>query len=392
MCGGLGPDAAGDELLVVVGQVHEGGEVLAQADRVDDREADLARRHRGEQPQHHRLQRVNRGGASFGLGLDEQRALVGKRGQRGERKDGRCRPQRFVAGDAAANLFEVQFELTEANAGRDLAGRCPIRADIRFPRSEKPQVFGGQVRQTGFHLGELGPPLLDQRRVVALVTPFVLRGATGVLGLDLVGLNRGLFFQRDQQGGIFRLGLCHLTVASLSRLDKPRAKTILHLRQPRFFLGFDSGRRLGEDLLRAADFRVPAHQQLVRIAAASRRSPGEGLVARHVRLGDRGLQFGENPARLALRRRQHHAKRRFHADQPVDCRMRLAGQFAAQGQRIGRRAAARPAGGSYAETGSRRWFICAVAWASISRNCSSSDASCFLTCEAAAAGWFLVAS
>ena len=44
--GRLGPDPAGDQELVVVGQVHEGGEVLAQADRVDDREADLAGRDR----------------------------------------------------------------------------------------------------------------------------------------------------------------------------------------------------------------------------------------------------------------------------------------------------------------------------------------------------------
>ena len=42
--GRLGPDAAADKRLVVVGQVHEGGEVLAQADRVDDGEAHLARR------------------------------------------------------------------------------------------------------------------------------------------------------------------------------------------------------------------------------------------------------------------------------------------------------------------------------------------------------------
>ena len=45
----VGPDAAGDELLVVVGQVHEGREVLAQPHRIDDREADLARRHGREQ-------------------------------------------------------------------------------------------------------------------------------------------------------------------------------------------------------------------------------------------------------------------------------------------------------------------------------------------------------
>ena len=48
----VGPDAAGDQLLVVIGQVHEGGEVLAQADRIEDREADLARRHGREHAQH----------------------------------------------------------------------------------------------------------------------------------------------------------------------------------------------------------------------------------------------------------------------------------------------------------------------------------------------------
>ena len=39
----LGPDPVGDQKLVVIAQVHERGEVLAQADRVDDGEADLAR-------------------------------------------------------------------------------------------------------------------------------------------------------------------------------------------------------------------------------------------------------------------------------------------------------------------------------------------------------------
>ena len=45
MWSGVGPYPAGDQLLVEVGQVHEGGEVVAQSDRVDDREADLAGRH-----------------------------------------------------------------------------------------------------------------------------------------------------------------------------------------------------------------------------------------------------------------------------------------------------------------------------------------------------------
>ena len=54
---GVGPDAAGHQLLVVIGQVHEGGEVFAQPDRIEDREADFARRHRRQHAQHDRLDR-----------------------------------------------------------------------------------------------------------------------------------------------------------------------------------------------------------------------------------------------------------------------------------------------------------------------------------------------
>ena len=50
----LGPDPVGDQQLVVVAQVHEGGEVLAQADRIDDGEPHLARRNRGQVAQHQR--------------------------------------------------------------------------------------------------------------------------------------------------------------------------------------------------------------------------------------------------------------------------------------------------------------------------------------------------
>ena len=40
----LGPDAAADHGLVVIGQMHEGSKILAQADRIEDREPHLARR------------------------------------------------------------------------------------------------------------------------------------------------------------------------------------------------------------------------------------------------------------------------------------------------------------------------------------------------------------
>ena len=52
----VGPDLVGHERTVEVGQVHERAEVAADADRVDDREPDLARRQAGQQAEHRRLE------------------------------------------------------------------------------------------------------------------------------------------------------------------------------------------------------------------------------------------------------------------------------------------------------------------------------------------------
>ena len=41
---GLCPDAAVDVALLVIGQVHEAGEILAEADRIKNGEIQLARR------------------------------------------------------------------------------------------------------------------------------------------------------------------------------------------------------------------------------------------------------------------------------------------------------------------------------------------------------------
>ena len=51
----FGPDAAGHQLFVDVGQVHERGEVGAESDGIEDREPDLSRRQRCQEPQHRRL-------------------------------------------------------------------------------------------------------------------------------------------------------------------------------------------------------------------------------------------------------------------------------------------------------------------------------------------------
>ncbi len=80
----VGPDLVGDEGAVEVGQVHERAEVAADADRVDDREPDLARRQAGQQPEHRRLEHRERGRAALGRCLDQQVGAGGERPERGK--------------------------------------------------------------------------------------------------------------------------------------------------------------------------------------------------------------------------------------------------------------------------------------------------------------------
>ncbi len=100
----LGPDPVGDQELVIIAQVHECGEVFAEADRIDDGVADLARRHRGEIAEHERLKQQDRLVLARVGRLDQHRALNGK-GQQGRQLElGR---DRFQPWDRAAPRRET---------------------------------------------------------------------------------------------------------------------------------------------------------------------------------------------------------------------------------------------------------------------------------------------
>ncbi len=83
---GFGPDASADQGLFVIDQVHEAGEVFAQADWVKDRKPHLAGRERREQAQHNDAQGIDGRLAAGALRFEKQRAARGKRqqGRRGE--------------------------------------------------------------------------------------------------------------------------------------------------------------------------------------------------------------------------------------------------------------------------------------------------------------------
>ncbi len=55
----LRPDAIVDELFFVVGQVHDSGEILAEADGINNREIQPARRGNGKQPQNDIVERAD---------------------------------------------------------------------------------------------------------------------------------------------------------------------------------------------------------------------------------------------------------------------------------------------------------------------------------------------
>ena len=79
----LRPDPVGDELLVEIGQVHEGGEVLAQTHRIDDQEADLAGGKRGQHAEHHRLYGLDGLESAVAAGLHQQQRTIAEGEHRG---------------------------------------------------------------------------------------------------------------------------------------------------------------------------------------------------------------------------------------------------------------------------------------------------------------------
>ena len=149
--GRLGPDPAVDQELAVVGQVHERGEVLAQADRVDDREPDLPGGDRGQVAEHHRLEDLHGLDLARVGRLDQHRPLGGERDHGGEREARRVVGlEPFVAREAVGDLGEVDVERAEPEGGRDGGRRLP-------------GVEVGRVHPVEEQAGALAPDLFDGR-------------------------------------------------------------------------------------------------------------------------------------------------------------------------------------------------------------------------------------
>ncbi len=120
---GVGPDLVGHQGPIVVGEVHEGPEIPADADRIDDREADLAGWQARQHAEHRCLEDLQSLLPAFGRGDDEQ---VGR-----GRECAKCRQvkprwqvlhQAGVGRKPARQLGHVERDLAHAEHRREHLG------------------------------------------------------------------------------------------------------------------------------------------------------------------------------------------------------------------------------------------------------------------------------
>ena len=142
----VGPDAAGHQLLVEVGQVHEGREVVAQPHRIDDREADLAGRHGRQQAQHGALHQRRPPGAARAAGLQQQQRTPRDRATPPAAGTRPARTQPLVFRHPAG--IRGQLDLTVAEADRSAA--LPAGGFQRLQSSDAPigKGLAGRPRES----------------------------------------------------------------------------------------------------------------------------------------------------------------------------------------------------------------------------------------------------
>ncbi len=133
----LRPDAAVDEAFLVVGEVHQAGEVLAEPDRVDDGERELARRRGRKQAEDDVVQRTEHRGAAGVFGFKKERTVVGERQRKRKRNLRRAGERKARTFRESLGIFrEIHVDAREFYGGRKVGGRIP-RLDIALiPRGK----------------------------------------------------------------------------------------------------------------------------------------------------------------------------------------------------------------------------------------------------------------
>ena len=133
----LRPDAAVDEAFLIIGDVHEAGEVLTKPDRINDGERDLAGRRGGQQAEDDVVEGVDLRRAAGLVRFKQQRALL--RESEREREGQLCRTgqsQTRVLRQAIGVAGEIQIQVCKLGRGFEMRRRFPAIDQLGTPFRE----------------------------------------------------------------------------------------------------------------------------------------------------------------------------------------------------------------------------------------------------------------
>ena len=192
----LGPDAAVDQALLVIREVHEPRETFPESHGIDDGETEFSRRRGRQEAQDDVVQYPGHIAAARFVGFKKDRAMVGKSERERERhlRGPRQRKARVLR-NSTGLLREVHVEMREFRCGGEFPGRLPILHELLAPRGEHDRGGGvhfvdGAVKRGDFLLpvgGDFVP------------LGFLLGGKRGSLG----GVGGGvLLFESAGLGGV----------------------------------------------------------------------------------------------------------------------------------------------------------------------------------------------
>jgi len=254
--GRLGPDPAGHKLLVVVRQVHEGGEVLAQPDRVQDQESHLARRERREHAEHHALDRLDRLGAPLAPGLQEHQRSLAKGEQNGERELRAGGHESRILRQGPFEVAQAQLQAPQRNGRRDARRRPPLATSRRVPIGKQAPAHGVHVVNVCLELLDAPKPSLGHRRPLLLELRLPRRRGAREPSPQVAGLLLVTLVELLELLGKPLVELAALAVVAGRNRGAARGENRLRLLHRLLFLGLQLGRRAGMLLGRPLDLRA----------------------------------------------------------------------------------------------------------------------------------------
>ena len=153
----LRPDAAVDDRVLVVGEVHEARKARAESGGIENGEGEPARRRRREEAEGEMIQGVRRTGAGGFVGFKQQRALGRERQGERQRKLRRARERQARVIRNRARVFgEVHLQLGKGTDRIERLRRLPVLHEGGVPAVRVTRSPGTRARD-----------LLPQRRALA---------------------------------------------------------------------------------------------------------------------------------------------------------------------------------------------------------------------------------